>query len=48
MCFFYYRQLFVFLGRAVTLEGAQLEIEQYLNSNWDVLTDQPQVWAAVS
>ena len=37
--------LFVFLGRAVTLDGAQAGIDEYLQSNWDVFTKTPEVWA---
>lgn len=37
--------LFVFLGKSVSLEGAQDGIDEYLNSNWDALTETPQVWA---
>ena len=38
--------LFVFLGRAVTLEGAQYGIDKYIReANWDVLTEKPDVWA---
>ena len=37
--------LFVFLGRSVTLEGAQAGIDEYLNSNWEVLTERPEVWS---
>jgi len=39
--------LFVFLGRAVTLEGAQDGIDVYIrNSNWDIFTEQPSIWSA--
>lgn len=38
--------LFVFLGRAVTLPGAQDGIHAYIgDSNWGVLTEKPEVWA---
>lgn len=38
--------LFVFLGRAVTLEGQELGVKEYIG-RWDmsVLTDQPDVWS---
>ena len=37
--------LFLFLGRSVTLEGAQAGIDEYLNSNWGVLSERPEVWS---
>lgn len=38
--------LFVFLGRAVTLEGSQDGIAEYIGeSNWEVLTNRPDVWS---
>jgi len=37
--------LFLFLGRSVTLEGAQVGINEYLKSNWEVLTERPEVWS---
>lgn len=38
--------LFVFLGRAVSLEGAQDGIDEYIReSNWSVFTDNPSVWS---
>ena len=38
--------LFIFLGRAVSLEGASDGIDEYIrDSNWDALNKTPQVWA---
>jgi SNF family Na+-dependent transporter len=38
--------LFVFLGRAVTLEGAQTGIDEYIrNPNLSMLKEKPDVWA---
>lgn len=38
--------LFVFLGRAVTLEGAQAGIDEYIrHANWEVLSERPEVWS---
>jgi SNF family Na+-dependent transporter len=38
--------LFVFLGRAVSLEGSELGINEYIkDANWEVLTETPEVWA---
>ena len=36
--------LFVFLGRAVTLEGSEDGISEYLSSDWSVLVNRPEVW----
>lgn len=38
--------LFVFLGRSVTLPGAQVGIDAYIgDANWEVLSETPEVWA---
>ena len=38
--------LFVFLGRAITLEGSGDGLEEYIgDSNWGVLTNRPEVWS---
>lgn len=38
--------LFVFLGRAVTLPGAQNGIQEYIkDANWEMLTEKPEVWS---
>ena len=38
--------LFVFLGRSLTLPGAQNGIDEYIrDANWDVLTETPEVWS---
>ena len=36
--------LFVFLGRAVTLEGSDDGISAYLSTDWSVLVKHPEVW----
>jgi uncharacterized membrane protein YqjE len=36
--------LFVMLGKAVSLEGSEEGIQQYLSSDWSVLVDRPEVW----
>lgn len=39
--------LFVFLGRSLTLEGAQDGIDVYIReANWGVLTERPSIWPA--
>jgi len=38
--------LFVFLGRALTLPGSDLGVDEYIrDANWEVLTDRPEVWS---
>lgn len=38
--------VFVFLGRALSLSGSQEGVEEYIrNSNWEVLTERPEVWS---
>jgi len=36
--------LFVMLGKAISLEGSEDGIQQYLSSDWSVLVDRPEVW----
>jgi len=36
--------LFIMLGKAVSLEGSQEGIQQYLSSDWSVLVNKPEVW----
>lgn len=38
--------LFVFLGRALTLPGSDEGVDAYIhNSNWNMLTERPEVWS---
>jgi SNF family Na+-dependent transporter len=38
--------LFVFLGRALSLPGSQDGVDEYIHdSNWEVLTERPEVWS---
>jgi SNF family Na+-dependent transporter len=38
--------LFVFLGRALSLPGSQDRVDEYIHdSNWEVLTECPEVWS---
>ena len=32
------------LGKAISLEGSEDGIKQYLSSDWSVLVDRPEVW----
>ncbi|KAL7504516.1 hypothetical protein ACHAXN_002146, partial [Cyclotella atomus] len=38
--------LFIFLGRALSLPGSQDGVDEYIHdSNWEVLTERPEVWS---